>query len=84
VTYGRLATAIERPSAARAVGGALARNAIAFLIPCHRVIQETGAVGEYRWGTPRKRAMIAWESSPRSVRTPPGEILAGGGSVLTR
>jgi len=61
VTYGRLAAAIERPAAARAVGGAVGQNPLAFLIPCHRVIQETGAVGGYRWGSLRKRAMIAWE-----------------------
>lgn len=68
VSYGRLAKAIERPLAARAVGGAVGQNPLAFLIPCHRVIQETGAVGGYRWGPLRKRAMIAWESAPRFTR----------------
>ncbi len=80
VTYGRLATAVGQPAAARAVGGALGQNPLAFLIPCHRVIQETGAVGEYRWGALRKRAMIVWESAPRSVRKPLGESVAAGGS----
>lgn len=65
VTYGHVAAAIGRPAAARSVGGALGQNPLAFLIPCHRVIRETGAVGGYRWGPLRKRAMIAWESAPR-------------------
>jgi AraC family transcriptional regulator of adaptative response/methylated-DNA-[protein]-cysteine methyltransferase len=60
-TYGRLAAAIGAPSAARAVGSAVAGNDLAWLIPCHRVIRQTGAAGEYRWGAARKRAMIAWE-----------------------
>jgi AraC family transcriptional regulator of adaptative response/methylated-DNA-[protein]-cysteine methyltransferase len=64
VSYGRLAAALGRPAAARAVGGAVAKNPLAYLIPCHRVIRETGAVGDYRWGTVRKRAIMAWESSP--------------------
>ena len=50
---------------ARAVGAAVGRNPLAYLIPCHRVIRETGVVGDYRWGRLRKRAMVAWESSPR-------------------
>ena len=60
-TYGRLAAAMGAPLAARAVGSALAANPLAWLIPCHRVIRQTGAAGEYRWGATRKRAMIAWE-----------------------
>lgn len=62
-TYGRLATAIGRPGAARAVGTAVGSNPIAFLIPCHRVIRETGAISGYRWGVGRKRALLAWEGS---------------------
>jgi AraC family transcriptional regulator of adaptative response/methylated-DNA-[protein]-cysteine methyltransferase len=65
VTYGQLATAIGAPGAARAVGGAVAHNTLAYLIPCHRVIRETGVIGEYRWGRVRKRAMVAWETSHR-------------------
>jgi len=38
---------------------------VAYLIPCHRVIRKSGAFGEYRWGAPRKRAMLAWESAMR-------------------
>ena len=60
-TYGELAKAIDHPKAARAVGTAIGSNPIAFLIPCHRVIQSTGAFGGYEWGQVRKTAMIAWE-----------------------
>ena len=63
VSYGRLASTIGKPYAARAVGSALAKNPLAYLIPCHRVIRETGIVGDYRWGKHRKRAMVAWESA---------------------
>lgn len=65
VSYGHLAAALGRPAAARAVGTAIARNPLGYLIPCHRVIRETGIVGDYRWGRTRKRAMLAWESAPR-------------------
>ena len=61
-TYEDIATAIGAPAAVRAVGTAIGRNPVAFLIPCHRVIRTTGALGGYRWGLPRKRAMLAWES----------------------
>jgi AraC family transcriptional regulator, regulatory protein of adaptative response / methylated-DNA-[protein]-cysteine methyltransferase len=75
VTYGRLAAAIGQPGAARAVGAAVGANPLAFLIPCHRVIRETGVIGEYRWGSLRKRVMVAWESAAhRHVDAPlPGE-----------
>lgn len=63
VSYGRLAASIGRPTAARAVGAAVGRNPLAYFIPCHRVIRETGAIGDYRWGSVRKRAILAWESS---------------------
>lgn len=64
VSYGRLAAALGRPTAARAVGTAVAQNPLAYLVPCHRVIRETGILGDYRWGRTRKRAMLAWESAP--------------------
>jgi len=64
-TYGRLAAAIGHPAAARAVGTAVGQNPLAYLIPCHRVIRETGVIGHYRWGRLRKRTMVAWESAPR-------------------
>lgn len=62
-SYGRLATSIEQPLAARAVGSAIGQNTIAYLIPCHRVIRETGILGNYRWGSIRKRAMLVWENA---------------------
>ena len=46
----------------KAVGAAVGQNDLAFLIPCHRVIRSTGVIGEYRWGSARKRAMLAWEA----------------------
>ena len=60
-TYGQLAKAIDHAKAARAVGTAIGSNPVAFLIPCHRVIQATGALGGYEWGSVRKTAMIGWE-----------------------
>jgi AraC family transcriptional regulator of adaptative response/methylated-DNA-[protein]-cysteine methyltransferase len=69
VSYGRLAAWIGHPSAARAVGTAVGQNPIAFLIPCHRAIRETGMFGEYHWGTARKKAMVAWESSAHTTRS---------------
>ena len=62
VSYGDLARAVGDPRAARAVGAAVGSNPIAFLIPCHRVIRQTGVIGEYRWGATRKRALLAWEA----------------------
>ena len=62
VGYGDVARRIGRPGSARAVGGAVARNAVAFLIPCHRVVRESGAIGGYRWGSERKSAMQSWEA----------------------
>ena len=62
-TYGRIAEAIGSPGSARAVGTAIGSNPIAFLIPCHRVIRETGAISGYRWGVGRKRALLAWEGA---------------------
>jgi AraC family transcriptional regulator, regulatory protein of adaptative response / methylated-DNA-[protein]-cysteine methyltransferase len=60
-TYGDVCQHIGKPKAARAVGTAIGSNPIAFLIPCHRVIQATGAFGGYRWNPIRKTAMIGWE-----------------------
>jgi AraC family transcriptional regulator of adaptative response/methylated-DNA-[protein]-cysteine methyltransferase len=61
VSYGRLAADLGRASACRAVGGAVGANSVAWLIPCHRVLRASGALGGYRWGVERKRAMLAWE-----------------------
>lgn len=60
-TYGQIAREIDRPKASRAVGTAIGDNPVAFLIPCHRVIQSTGNFGQYHWGSTRKTAMIGWE-----------------------
>jgi AraC family transcriptional regulator of adaptative response/methylated-DNA-[protein]-cysteine methyltransferase len=65
VSYGGLAAAIGDRAAARAVGAAIGQNPLAYLIPCHRVIRDTGALGDYRWGRTRKRAILAWDSSAR-------------------
>lgn len=62
-SYGALANEINAPGASRAVGTAIGRNPIAYLIPCHRVIQQGGLLGGYRWGTTRKTAMIGWEAA---------------------
>lgn len=67
-TYGTIASHIESPNASRAVGSAIGSNPVAFLIPCHRVIQSTGAFGQYMWGANRKTAMIGWESSKISLQ----------------
>ncbi len=61
-TYGHVAGRIGAPGSARAVGTAIGANSIAWLIPCHRVIRESGALGGYRWGTERKVAMLGWEA----------------------
>lgn len=62
-TYEAVARAIGEPGAGRAVGGAVGKNPVAFIIPCHRVIRKTGELGGYRWGTGRKRLILAWESA---------------------
>ena len=65
-SYGALAQNIGSPSASRAVGSAIGKNPIAYLIPCHRIIQSGGLPGGYRWGTTRKTAMIGWEAAHNS------------------
>ncbi|MFB2121594.1 bifunctional helix-turn-helix domain-containing protein/methylated-DNA--[protein]-cysteine S-methyltransferase [Parapedobacter sp. 2B3] len=62
-TYGNIAGQIGKPKASRAVGTAIGSNPVAFLIPCHRVIQSSGAFGGYIWGTTRKTAIIGWEGA---------------------
>lgn len=63
VSYSRVAAKIDCPRAARAVGTAIGANPVAFLIPCHRVIQQNGQLGGYRWGVTRLHAIHAWESA---------------------
>ncbi|MGR3493725.1 methylated-DNA--[protein]-cysteine S-methyltransferase [Citreimonas sp.] len=62
-TYSDIARAVGNPRAVRAVGTAVGRNPISFLIPCHRALRRDGALGGYHWGLPVKRAMLAWEAA---------------------
>lgn len=61
-TYGAIAKYLKNPLASRAVGTAVGANPIAVLIPCHRVLGASGSMGQYRWGTIRKMALIGWEA----------------------
>ena len=61
-TYGEIAKSIDKRKAARAVGTAIGANPVAFLIPCHRVIQGNGNIGGYMWGPDKKTAIIGWEA----------------------
>lgn len=63
VTYGDIARCLDSSKASRAVGTAVGDNPVAYLIPCHRVIRSTGALGEYHWGITRKSALIGWEAA---------------------
>jgi len=60
-TYGEVANRIGRPAAARAVGAAVGKNPVSFVVPCHRVVGSNGALTGYHWGVPRKRAILGWE-----------------------
>ncbi|MEG3933992.1 MULTISPECIES: methylated-DNA--[protein]-cysteine S-methyltransferase [unclassified Microcoleus] len=62
-TYQTIAQMVARPTAARAVGNAIGNNPIGYLIPCHRVIRESGEIGGYGWGVERKTVMLGWEAS---------------------
>lgn len=62
-TYSEIAGAIGAPRAARAVGTAVGRNPISWLIPCHRALRKSGGLGGYHWGLPVKRAMLAYEAA---------------------
>ncbi len=68
-TYGSIAQQIGNPKGSRAVGTAIGSNPIAFLIPCHRVIQASGVLGGYRWGLTRKAAMLGFEATKQSPQT---------------
>ncbi len=69
-SYGQLAARLGRESASRAVGTAIGRNPISWLIPCHRVITRSGTLGGYRWGLATKQAMIGVEASRESAQEP--------------
>jgi AraC family transcriptional regulator of adaptative response/methylated-DNA-[protein]-cysteine methyltransferase len=62
VTYADIARHLGQPTAARAVGSAVGRNPISFVVPCHRVLRGDGQLGGYHWGLTRKRALIGWET----------------------
>lgn len=62
-TYSEIAGAIGHPRAVRAVGTAVGRNPVSWLIPCHRALRKSGGLGGYHWGLPVKRALLAWESA---------------------
>jgi AraC family transcriptional regulator of adaptative response/methylated-DNA-[protein]-cysteine methyltransferase len=62
ITYRSVAEQIGHPAAARAVGAAVGKNPISFVVPCHRVVGSGGALTGYHWGVPRKRAILGWEA----------------------
>jgi AraC family transcriptional regulator of adaptative response/methylated-DNA-[protein]-cysteine methyltransferase len=62
-TYSAIAAELDNPKAARAVGAAVGRNPISFVVPCHRVVGKSGALTGYHWGLTRKRAMLGWEAA---------------------
>ena len=62
-TYSEIAQCVGKPKAVRAVGTAVGRNPISWLIPCHRALRKSGELGGYHWGLPVKRALLAWESA---------------------
>ncbi len=66
-TYSEIAQSIGNPKAVRAVGTAVGRNPVSWLIPCHRALRKSGGLGGYHWGLPVKRAMLAWESARADV-----------------
>lgn len=66
-TYSEIASAIGNPRAVRAVGTAVGRNPVSWLIPCHRALRKSGGLGGYHWGLPVKRALLAWETARRAA-----------------
>lgn len=67
ISYQDIAIKLGKPKGARGVGQAVGANPVAFLIPCHRVIKQSGTISGYRWGIPQKAALLAWE---HGLRTP--------------
>lgn len=72
VTYGDIAQAIGSPKAVRAVGTAVGKNPVSWLIPCHRVLRKSGELGGYHWGLPVKRALLAFESAQSDAQSDSG------------
>jgi AraC family transcriptional regulator of adaptative response/methylated-DNA-[protein]-cysteine methyltransferase len=68
-TYSEIAGAVGHPAAVRAVGTAVGRNPISYLIPCHRALRKSGGLGGYHWGLPVKRALLAWEAAREDAET---------------
>ncbi|MDF3819863.1 bifunctional helix-turn-helix domain-containing protein/methylated-DNA--[protein]-cysteine S-methyltransferase [Leptospira sp. 96542] len=66
MSYSQVANSVNKPNAQRAVGSAIAKNPVAYLIPCHRVIQSSGVFGEYHWDKNRKLTMIGWEANKQN------------------
>ena len=62
VSYQHIARHLGQPTASRAVGSAVGRNPLSFVVPCHRVLRADGTLGGYHWGLTRKRALIGWET----------------------
>jgi AraC family transcriptional regulator, regulatory protein of adaptative response / methylated-DNA-[protein]-cysteine methyltransferase len=69
VTYADIARHLGQPTASRAVGSAVGRNPISFVVPCHRVLRGDGSLGGYHWGLTRKRALIGWETGQVAGRS---------------
>ena len=67
-TYQDVAESIACPTAARAVGNAIGKNPVGYLIPCHRVIRSSGKLGGYRWGLERKKLLLEWEASQQEEK----------------
>ena len=63
VSYGEVARMVGNPGAVRAAATAVASNRVGLLVPCHRIIRNTGALGQFAWGTARKAALLEWERS---------------------
>jgi AraC family transcriptional regulator of adaptative response/methylated-DNA-[protein]-cysteine methyltransferase len=61
-TYSDIAGCIDNPKASRAVGAAVGKNPVSFVVPCHRVLGKSGALTGYHWGVTRKQAMLGWEA----------------------
>lgn len=70
MSYGDFAEQLGKPTAARAVGSAIGKNPVAYLIPCHRVLRASGEPGGYRWGLTRKRAVQIWETQTKGALSP--------------
>lgn len=64
-SYADLAQRVSRPKAARAVGGAVGKNPVSFIVPCHRILASDGGLGGYYWGPEKKRHMLNWEAARR-------------------